>query len=231
MDNKPSRVWIDGKQPNVGDIATAKQVNRKGRALHVWEACPGCGTERWIKLNTTGVLCKSCALRLHSFGEQNRRWKGGRKVARNGIFLFVTSGHPFFEMSHKDGKNRSIAEHRLVMAQHLGRCLKPWEVVHHINRNNLDNRLENLLLLPNQTVHQSYTLLQKRVGQLEARVTLLEAENELLKSQVGVANQGNPELAGSDELPGKCRDFIPPILPKQDEEKVHPSRKLGDKDA
>lgn len=37
-----------------------------------------------------------------------------------------------------------ILEHRWVMEQHLGRKLEPWEQVHHINHNRLDNRVENL---------------------------------------------------------------------------------------
>lgn len=191
MAGKASIYWINGVKPSIGDIATAYQIGRGGRGIFTWFACPDCGLERWVAKHAKSKLCMSCAaVRRQLIGEKNPRWKGGVRQGNDGYrYITVTENHPFIEMAGKvfvHGKYRYyIAEHRLVMAQHLNRPLKPWELVHHRNGIRWENQIENLELLKHRKHHlpsMSVQRLEKELNTAKARITMLEADLARIES-------------------------------------------------
>lgn len=51
----------------------------------------------------------------------------------------------YYRGKKQNGVKRDV--HRIIMEEHIGRPLGRYEVVHHINGNKHDNRLENLQLM------------------------------------------------------------------------------------
>ena len=107
-----------------------------------------------------GIKCQRTGPRA---GEGHPEWKGGRIVDRNGYVFLFRPEHPecvrvneMRRLKANGGyyrKERYIQEHRLVMEEHLGRHLKPHEVVHHLNGQRADNRLSNLVLFQSNAQH------------------------------------------------------------------------------
>lgn len=92
-------------------------------------------------------------------GPGHPRWRGGRIVDRHGYILVYCPGHPFAR--NQGGRRRYVAEHRLVMEQHLGRYLLPEEVVHHRDGNPANNVPENLELFASNADHLRHELTGK----------------------------------------------------------------------
>lgn len=70
-----------------------------------------------------------------------RRYHRGFIITDNGYRMLQRPTHP-----NRDSKGY-VREHRIVMEEFLGRLLDDGEVVHHINGDKLDNRIENLELM------------------------------------------------------------------------------------
>lgn len=80
-------------------------------------------------------------------GKKSNAWKSGKLISSQGYVLILNRTHPCKQY------NNYIFEHRLIMEQHIGRYLKPKEVVDHLNGIRNDNRIENLKLYENSSEH------------------------------------------------------------------------------
>lgn len=79
--------------------------------------------------------------------KHGRNWKGGRIKTGDGYISVWKPDHPNATLLGY------VAEHRIVMEKHLGRLLLKTEVVHHINEDKTDNRIENLQLFESNAKH------------------------------------------------------------------------------
>lgn len=157
----------------IGEVKRRNQVGLAGGSLVIWNACPECGFERWSMLSLFRkrqgkILCTPCIGRqtvtlnnlewwnksdhredcccarcADQWGAKNHSWNGGVSYQSGYRLLKIYPDNPFYAMADNRGY---VMEHRLIMAQELGRSLKKEETVHHVNGIRTDNRLENLEL-------------------------------------------------------------------------------------
>jgi len=93
--------------------------------------------------------CRKCYLKNIPRGDKHPYWKGGKIQTDSGYYMIRATSHP------NANAYGYVREHRLVMEQHLGRYLEPWEIVHHKNEIRTDNRIENLELKESNSQHIS----------------------------------------------------------------------------
>lgn len=101
-------------------------------------------------------------------GAKSYRWKGGRKVTKDGYVMLLMPDHPnaYTETDSKTGKVRTryVFEHRVVVSERLGRPLDRFDVIHHINGIRDDNRPENLEHLRGDNIGSRRPLLCPKCG-------------------------------------------------------------------
>jgi len=124
-------------------------MSRKGEPIV--KICPHCGDSfdareknkgRGIKRMMSQVFCsRRCMSRdrakTHN-QEQHHAWGGG---------IFDDNGYIRINKYLGNGKRKMPLQHDLVMEEHIGRKLKPDEVVHHVDRNRSNNDITSLQLM------------------------------------------------------------------------------------
>lgn len=150
-------------------------------------------------------------------GNKHPKWKGGRNINASGYFRLFIPKHP---ASNNHGY---VLEHRLVMEKKLGRCLKPIEIVHHINEVKTDNRIGNLWLFSSNKEHMLYhkNLRKAKVEFLEQAFALACKDGDffdLFAVKEDAPFKGMPPLWTPEEV-GVCIDeitgeilYVPPEL-------------------
>lgn len=93
--------------------------------------CPSCGN----LMQRKSKICILCYSESKQYPYSNKK-----HISKDGYVYLYYKNHP---CADADGR---VLEHRLVMEKVLGRCLYPFESVHHLNGVRSDNRLKNLEL-------------------------------------------------------------------------------------
>ena len=91
-----------------------------------WRKCERCGKPFWAAKgeDRRGYVRKYCSRKCF------RPTKRGEAISTDGYYVI-----------------NAVKVHRTVMEKKIGRKLSPREIVHHINGDKLDNRIENLMIV------------------------------------------------------------------------------------
>ena len=139
--------------------------------------CGKCKNIRWVsihnirgskrRINKFTGLCIECS-RNSTWVERGRERPLKRKTTSHGYIKIYCPESP---MADKRGE---VYEHRLVMAEKLGRPLESYEHVHHLDSNKTNNVPDNLELIEPRT-HNIVTRLITEKKRLKTEIERLQA--------------------------------------------------------
>lgn len=142
MSGKDSPTWKGGKKTlaclidqNTFEADPGRKSKYCSRKCY-WISKKGVKPE-W--LDRTGSVPWNKGIKwIENTGEKHIRWKGG--------YWINDQGYKILENQTETNGGR-VREHRKIVEDFIGRKLNEEEVIHHINGDKLDNRIENLKIL------------------------------------------------------------------------------------
>lgn len=111
------------------DIARRYKVSRASVSRHL----------RRLGLNRESPIGKK--------GKEHSQWKGGRGI-KSGYWCVYNPKHP------RSMNNGRVWEHIILLEKALGRKISKGQPIHHIDFDRKNNKLKNLYLCENHSVHQ-----------------------------------------------------------------------------
>ena len=147
-----TREKISAAQHRKVDEARLRDLHVQGMSCQEMAEVFGCGDEA---VRRALIRLGLPRLAPQARPERNVFWRGGYAVDEEGYILVHMPDHP-------DASGGYVRQHRLVMAEKLGRPLAPGEVVDHRNRDTSDNDPGNLRLFPSNAEHLRATLTGRR---------------------------------------------------------------------
>lgn len=131
--------------PVLGEQRRGREIGKAPRQYFRWCSCHRCGNERWVQLGKGGPVSLMC---INCYRIKTRHHTTRSITDRGYVILSIAEDHKYYKMARKPKKFKTalIFEHRLVMAEHIGRLLTREEIVHHKDGNKFNNNIENLEL-------------------------------------------------------------------------------------
>jgi hypothetical protein len=193
-----------GQERRDGDVGADRPLRRAGPC-----EVADCDRRRYAR-GYCGAHYKRLVLTGDVRPEDPIRIVDGQGWENHGYWVVAASED---ERSLSRGE-RELAQHRLVMARHLGRSLEIDEVVHHLNGDRRDNRIENLELWstahPRGHAHAGRGRLRPHHPGALRPEHLAGADAHPVEREGSPPGEPDGDPTGSDVLPMGFEPTLPP---------------------